>query len=114
MHRFFIAPELLANIDVPPGNVVAPLAGARPSNSLARPSNSPAIPSDPSAMPSNSPAMPSDLSARPSTPPTISLPKDLSHQIRDVLHLSIGEQLLLLDNTGDEILAAVTESNKSI
>ena len=58
--------------------------------------------------------MPSDLSARPSTPPTISLPKDLSHQIRDVLHLSIGEQLLLLDNTGDEILAAVTESNKSI
>ena len=43
----------------------------------------------------------------------ISLPKDLAHQIRDVLHLAIGEQLLLLDNTGDEILAAVTESNKS-
>ena len=83
MHHFFIAPDLLANINVPPGNVVAPLAGA----------------------------MPSDLSTRVSA--TISLPKDLAHQIRDVLHLAIGEQLLLLDNTGDEILAAVTESNKS-
>jgi len=51
--------------------------------------------------------------ARSSIPHTISLPKDLAHQIRDVIHLSIGEQLLLLDNTGDEVLAIVTESNKS-
>jgi len=43
----------------------------------------------------------------------ISLPKDLAHQIRDVLHLAPGEQLLLLDNTGYEVLATVTESNKS-
>ncbi len=45
---------------------------------------------------------------------SITLPKDLAHQIRDVLRLTIGEQLLLLDNTGDEILASVTESNKSM
>ena len=77
MHRFFIAPELLANIDVPSENVVAPLVGAR-------------------------------------VAATISLPKDLAHQIRDVLHLAIDEQLLLLDNTGDEILATVAESNKSL
>lgn len=43
----------------------------------------------------------------------ITLPKDLAHQIRDVLRLAIGEQLLLLDNTGDEILATVVESNKN-
>jgi 16S rRNA (uracil1498-N3)-methyltransferase len=85
MHRFFITPELLANLDLPLGNVVAPLAGA---------------------MSSVSPTMSSASH-------TILLPKDLAHQIRDVLHLAIGEQLLLLDNTGDEILAAVTESNKS-
>ena len=46
-------------------------------------------------------------------PYTIFLPKDLTHQVRDVLRLSIGEQLLLLDNTGDEVLATVTESNRS-
>jgi 16S rRNA (uracil1498-N3)-methyltransferase len=46
-------------------------------------------------------------------PHTISLPKDIAHQVRDVLRLITGEQLLLLDNTGDELLATVTESNKS-
>src|SRR6266568_2727308 len=60
MHRFFVSPELLQeiNIDVP-------------------------------------------------------LPKDLAHQVRDVIRLDIGEQLLLLDNSGDEILATVTKTNKA-
>ena len=41
------------------------------------------------------------------------LPKDLAHQVRDVLRLNPGEQLLLLDNSGDEILATVAKTNKA-
>ena len=40
----------------------------------------------------------------------IALPKGLAHQVRDVLRLNSGEQLLLLDNSGDEILATVTKT----
>ena len=43
----------------------------------------------------------------------IALPKDLAHQVRDVIRLDIGEQLILLDNSGDEILATVSKSNKA-
>jgi len=43
----------------------------------------------------------------------IALPKDLAHQVRDVLRLNPGEQLLLLDNSGDEILATVAKTNKA-
>ncbi len=43
----------------------------------------------------------------------VPLPKDLAHQVRDVIRLDIGEQLLLLDNSGDEILATVTKTNKA-
>ena len=43
----------------------------------------------------------------------ISLPKDLAHQVRDVLRLNTGEHLLLLDNSGDEILAEVATTNKT-
>jgi 16S rRNA (uracil1498-N3)-methyltransferase len=43
---------------------------------------------------------------------TVSLPKELAHQVRDVLHLSVGEQLVLLDNSGDEVLAAVEKSSR--
>ena len=43
----------------------------------------------------------------------ISLPKDLAHQVRDVLRLNTGEHLLLLDNSGDEILAAVATTSKT-
>ena len=47
-----------------------------------------------------------------SIPRIISLPKELAHQVRDVLRLVVGEHLLLLDNSGDEVLAAVVESGK--
>jgi len=43
----------------------------------------------------------------------LSLPKPIAHQVRDVLHLTVGEQLLLLDNTGDEILAAIATSSRA-
>jgi 16S rRNA (uracil1498-N3)-methyltransferase len=43
---------------------------------------------------------------------TIQLPEKLAHQVRDVLHLAVGEQLLLLDNNGDEVLCLVTKSGR--
>jgi 16S rRNA (uracil1498-N3)-methyltransferase len=42
----------------------------------------------------------------------VPLPKELAHQVRDVIRLDIGEELLLLDNSGDEILATVAKTNK--
>ncbi len=47
------------------------------------------------------------------TPNTISLPDKLAHQVRDVLHLAIGEQLVLLDNSGDEVVASVVRVQRS-
>ena len=43
----------------------------------------------------------------------MTLPKELTHQLRDVLHLQVGEQIVLLDNSGDEILATVASVSKS-
>lgn len=43
----------------------------------------------------------------------ITLPKELAHQFRDVLHLQAGEQVILLDSSGDEIPASVASVNKS-
>ena len=42
----------------------------------------------------------------------IALPKELAHQVRDVLRLTTGEHLILLDNSGDETLATVATTNK--
>jgi len=43
----------------------------------------------------------------------VMLPEKLAHQVKDVLHLGIGEQLLLLDNSGDEVLCAVVKSGRT-
>src|SRR2546423_4711306 len=43
----------------------------------------------------------------------ITLPDKLAHQVRDVLRLGSGEQLVLLDNSGDEVLASVVKSNRA-
>ena len=43
----------------------------------------------------------------------IILPKELAHQFHDVLHLQAGEQIVLLDNSGDEIAASIADINKS-
>jgi 16S rRNA (uracil1498-N3)-methyltransferase len=42
----------------------------------------------------------------------IRLPDKLAHQVRDVLHLALNEQLLLLDNSGSEFLARITRSTR--
>lgn len=44
----------------------------------------------------------------------ITLPKELAHQVRDVLHLNLDERLLLLDNSGDEVLASVSKTSKTV
>jgi 16S rRNA (uracil1498-N3)-methyltransferase len=43
----------------------------------------------------------------------IPLPGELAHQLRDVLHLQVGEQVVLLDNSGDELLATIASASKS-
>ncbi len=43
----------------------------------------------------------------------ITLPGELAHQLRDVLRLQVGEQIVLLDNSGDEILATIASVSKS-
>jgi len=43
----------------------------------------------------------------------ITLPRELAHQLRDVLHLQVGQQIILLDNSGDEILATIASVSKS-
>lgn len=52
-----------------------------------------------------------ELLATPTT--TIMLPEKQSHQIRDVLRLAIDEQLVLLDNSGDEWLCAVSRNSRA-
>ena len=43
----------------------------------------------------------------------VSLPKEIAHQVRDVLRLAVGERLVLLDDSGDEVLAALEESSRA-
>lgn len=43
----------------------------------------------------------------------VSLPEKLAHQVRNVLHLAIGEQLILLDNSGDELVSVIAKSSRS-
>ena len=43
----------------------------------------------------------------------LTLPEKLSHQVKDVLHLTEGEELILLDNSGDEVLCSVVKSGRS-
>jgi 16S rRNA (uracil1498-N3)-methyltransferase len=59
MHRFFVDPELLVQIDLP-----------------------------------------------------VLLPEKIAHQVRDVLHLAVGERLALLDNSGTEFIGRVTKSGR--
>ena len=42
----------------------------------------------------------------------ILLPDRIAHQIRDVLHLTVGEQVALLDNSGKEYICNVIKSDR--
>ncbi len=44
---------------------------------------------------------------------TVSLNEKQAHQVRDVLHLAIGEQLVLLDNSGDELVCVIARNGRS-
>lgn len=54
-----------------------------------------------------------DPSLLASAPTTVALPDKVAHQVRDVLRLAIGEQLILLDNNGAEMLCAVSKSGRA-
>lgn len=43
---------------------------------------------------------------------TIALPDRVAHQIRSVLRLQVGEQVILLDNSGREYLCSIAESSR--
>ncbi|MBV9227975.1 MAG: 16S rRNA (uracil(1498)-N(3))-methyltransferase [Chloroflexi bacterium] len=55
--------------------------------------------------------VPPDVLAAPGS--TVSLPEKIAHQVRDVLHLAVSEQLVLLDNSGDELLCTVAKSGRA-
>jgi len=44
---------------------------------------------------------------------TLILPDKLAHQVRDVLRLAIGESLILLDNSGDEIVCTIEKNSRA-
>ncbi len=87
MHRFFVAPELLANR-----------------------ADTPDTSDTPDTLDTSDT---SDRSESPALPVHITLPEKLAHQVRDVLRLSTGEQLILLDNSGDEVLASIVKSSRA-
>jgi 16S rRNA (uracil1498-N3)-methyltransferase len=42
----------------------------------------------------------------------VRLPEKIAHQVREVLHMVVGEQLVLLDNSGNEFVCVVTRSER--
>src|SRR5205814_6304400 len=98
MHRFFVEPELLVGagaMNCAPTTRQDPTVGAACNAQF--------------IAPSFLGAMNWALHAA----PTIILPAKLAHQVRDVLHIGVGEQLMLLDNSGDEFVAEVIKSNRT-
>ena len=94
MHRFFVAPELLTDLGLGPDTGLAPARGATTFSSQEQTG---------------------DVVARTGGAGSnlVPLQKEIAHQVRDVLHLNVGEHLILLDNSGDEVVAAVARSSKA-
>lgn len=86
MHRFFVAPELLTDPGLAPDTDL-----------VSGPGLAPLAGARPGGAGSN----------------FVPLPKEIAHQVRDVLHLNVGEHLILLDNSGDEVVAAIARSSKA-
>src|SRR3989440_9300527 len=85
MHRFFVAPDILA-----------PISAALPPQVTTSDAGSGRVIED-----------------APEGQLYVALPEKIAHQVRDVLHLGMGEQVLLLDNSGDEFLAAIVKSGRA-
>jgi 16S rRNA (uracil1498-N3)-methyltransferase len=43
----------------------------------------------------------------------VKLPDTIAHQVRDVLRLAVGEQVILLDNSGAETLGSIVQSSRA-
>jgi 16S rRNA (uracil1498-N3)-methyltransferase len=85
MHRFFVAHDILA-----------PISAALPLQVIISDAGSGRVIED-----------------APVEPLCVTLPEKIAHQVRDVLHLGVGEQLVLLDNSGDEFLTAIVKSGRA-
>src|SRR5258708_19844719 len=94
MHRFFVAPELLTDPGLAPDAGLAPARGATTFSSQEQAGD----------VVAHTGGAGSNL---------VPLPKEIAHQVRDVLRLNVGEHLILLDNSGDEVVAAVARSSKA-
>src|SRR5437763_12996573 len=85
MHRFFVAPDVLA-----------PISAALPPQITTSDAGSGRV-----------------IENAPEGQLCVALPEKSAHQVRDVLHVGMGEQVLLLDNSGDEFLAAIVKSGRA-
>jgi 16S rRNA (uracil1498-N3)-methyltransferase len=85
MHRFFVAHDILA-----------PISAALPLQVTIRDAGSGRV-----------------IENAPVEPLCVTLPEKIAHQVRDVLRLAVGEQLVLLDNSGDEFLTAIVKSGRA-
>src|SRR5436309_7366042 len=85
MHRFFVAPDILAPISatLPPQVTTSDTGSGRV------------------------------IEDAPEGQLCVALPEKIAHQVRDVLHLGMGKQVVLLDNSGDEFLAAIVKSGRA-
>src|SRR5215467_13432460 len=104
MHRFFVAPELLIGLalDTSRGPAKGTLSGGQVTTPFA-----------PQEQPAGEDQCPL-AGARPTSGANpVLLPKEIAHQVRDVLRLTVGEHLLLLDNSGDEVVATVARISKA-
>lgn len=57
--------------------------------------------------------VPSELVQHADVGSVVGLPDKLTHQVRDVLHIAVDEQLVLLDNSGEEFIAHVSKLSKA-
>ncbi len=95
MHRFFVAPELLTDPGLAPAR--GTLSGGQVTTTFSSQEQAGDVVAHTGGAGSN----------------LVPLPKEIAHQVRDVLRLNVGERLILLDNSGDEVVAAVTRSSKA-
>src|SRR5713101_5322237 len=95
MHRFFVAPELLTDPGLAPAR--GTLSGGQVTTTFSSQEQAGDVVAHTGGAGSN----------------LVPLPKEIAHQVRDVLRLNVGEHLILLDNSGDEVVAAVARSSKA-